>query len=298
MNKLHGLATLGLALAVGAGCARKSASSESAPQAGAAEVAGASTSKKDSATKDGAMKAGAPLALGRSLVVTIDLAITVENVDAARSRIRNEVERAGGYVADASTDGSGDGRKAHLTLRVPASSTSSVRTALDAVGIVDSDVEKVQDVTEERVDVEARLQNARVQEKRVIEIMSQKTGSIAEVLSAETELARIRETIERMDVQKRAMDSRVDLATLHVALETRNVAVMPAPPPKEVWETPGASISSSARGGLHAVYVGGVYALMVLAATAPLLLPLAALIFAVSIVLRNRNRKRLPKLPA
>lgn len=168
------------------------------------------------------MKAGAPLALGRSLVVTIDLAITVENVDAARSRIRNEVERAGGYVADASTDGSGDGRKAHLTLRVPASSTSSVRTALDAVGIVDSDVEKVQDVTEERVDVEARLQNARVQEKRVIEIMSQKTGSIAEVLSAETELARIRETIERMDVQKRAMDSRVDLATLHVALETRN----------------------------------------------------------------------------
>ena len=268
MNKLQGLLGIALALCLVTGCSRGDRSP--APSGPGAPVA---------AAQGGEMKTGA-LAAGRSLVVTMEVGLNVADVDASRSSIRGEVERAGGYVADASSSGGtgGDARVVHMELRVPANQVAGVRAALGRFGEVTSDVEKVQDVTEEHADLEARLHNARTSEKRILEIMSTKTGTITEVIDAEKEVSRIRESIERMESQKHALDGRIDLATVRVTLS--------GPPGPSAWQTPGKSIAGAARGGLRAAAAAAVYATILFVTVAPIALPIAA----IALALRARRR--------
>lgn len=277
MNKLHGLVAVGLVLSLATGCSRAERH-DSAPVA-AAPAAG-----------PGEMKAGTPVTAGRALVVTIDVAMTVVDVDQSRVAIRAEVERAGGYIADASSMGSGSERAARLELRVPSDKVQGVRAALGRVGEITTDVEKVQDVTEERADLDARLRNARTSEKRILEIMAQKTGAIHEVIEAEKEVSRIRESIERMEAQKRSLEGRIDLATVHVTLTGK--------PALAAWQTPGKSISSAAHGGVRAAAAAGVYAVMVFVAVAPILLPIAAIILGIVLAFRARRRAQQNRLAA
>jgi hypothetical protein len=113
--------------------------------------------------------------------------------------------------------------------------------------------------------------------------MSQKAGSIGDLLAAEKELARVRETVERYEAQKRTLDGRVDLATIHVSLATR---------PVPAWQTPKTSIARAASEGLRGAVALAVYGAMALVASAPILLPPLAVIAAALALLRNRRRNR------
>jgi len=279
MKQIQALAAVVLALSFVAGCAEKSAPAGSSPSVASS-----------AAPSGGEMKAGAPIAVGRSLIVTMEVGLTVADVDKARASIREELEKAGGYVADASSSGMDDNRVVRMELRVPATKVRGIRAALGGIGEVTTDVEKVQDVTEERADLEARLHNARTEEKRVLEIMTAKTGAIHEVLEAEKELARIRESIERMEAQKRSLEGRIDLATVHVTLSMQHG---PA-----AWQTPGKSIVSAARGGARFAAATAVYAAMACVASAPVLLPIAAVVLAIALVMRSRRRAGMTATPA
>lgn len=249
-----------------AGCAKKDfaeTASSSPPPVGAVDV-----------------KAATPLKADRALIVTMDVAITVDDVPRAEKAIRTSVERAGGYVADGAAFGSGSERSARLTLRIPNTEVRTVRDALSPLGDVTSDVEKVEDVTESRADLEARLRNARVQEKRLLEIMAQKTGAIGDLIAAESELSRVRGTIEQFEAAKRSLDGRIDLATIHVSLETR---AAPA------WHTPKQSIERAGSAGIRAAATFGVYVAMALAATAPFTIPIAAVVLALVFIIRKRR---------
>jgi Domain of unknown function (DUF4349) len=279
MNKLLGLIAVGLSLSALTGCSRADRAPAPSAVAAAPAAQGGET-----------MKAGAPVAAGRALVVTMDVGITVTDVDQSRGAIRAEVERAGGYIADASSSGSGTERSVRMELRIPADKVQGVRSALGRVGEITSDVEKVQDVTEERADLEARLHNARTSEKRVLEIMATKTGAIQEVIEAEKEVSRIRESIERMEGQKRALDGRIDLATVHVTLSGQ--------PQPAAWQTPGKSIASAGRSGLRAAEAASIYLVIVFVSVAPILLPIAAVIAGIVLALRAKRRAREAKLTA
>ncbi|MBX3205356.1 MAG: DUF4349 domain-containing protein [Labilithrix sp.] len=252
-----------------AGCAKREPS-ESAPLAAAPAVAPGA----------GEIGASSLAAADRSLVVTMDVSVTVERVDDATARLRAAVERAGGFVADSHASGTGDEKTAHLELRVPASEARSIRAALGELGEVTSATEKIEDVTEQRADIEARLVSARTQEKRLLEIMSGRAASIQELVEAERELARVRENVERLEAQQRVMKSKVALATVRVSLATKTVAA---------WQTPGPSLSRAGSAGVRTAAALAVYTAMAFAAGGPTLLPILAVIATVVIVVRRRR---------
>jgi hypothetical protein len=68
------------------------------------------------------------------------------------------------------------------------------------------------------VDVVARLANARTTEERLKEIIRTRTGKVSDILEAERELARVRESIERMEAHRRSLEDRVRLATIDLTL--------------------------------------------------------------------------------
>ena len=275
-----------------AGCSRSASSHESAAKQSAPAAPAPAVNEK--APVGGAAGAGndAPpgsdakaVASARALVVTIDLAVTAKNPDILAERLRAETERAGGFVADATAAGSGDGRSSRLVLRMPVTQARNLRAMLADYGKITTDTEKSEDVTEQRADLGARLDNARAQEKRLVEIMAHRTGGVSEVLEVERELARVRETIERFEAQKRTLDGKIDLATVTVTIATPASA-----PPPPVDEGAVTQIAEAFHSGVRATGVLLLWAAMAFAATSPVLVPLALLATGLFVFLRRRRR--------
>lgn len=297
----HRLASLTAAFVLvtfAAGCGRSSSSAPSPSQAAppaarAASIAdhsapgAAQGMEKGAPVGGGAAPGDTPIAAARALVVTIDLAVIAKNPDGLADRLRAEVERSGGFIADATSSGSGDGRTSHLVLRMPVTQARNLRSMLADYGKITNDTEKSEDVTEQRADLGARLDNARAQEKRLVEIMAHRTGGVSEVLEVERELARVRETIERFEAQKRTLDGKIDLATVTVAITTPAAA-----PPPVVEEGAFAQIKEAFHGGVHATGVLLLWAAMAFAATLPVLVPLALLLTGIFFFLRRRRALR------
>jgi hypothetical protein len=282
MKKIHGLATMALALSLAAGCAR---SDHAAPSPVTTKPAAASTEQAAlPASESDAM----PAAKSRALITTAELHVTTSDVKTAAATIRSEVQKIGGYISDATESGSGDARSASLEARVPADQTRELRVALSDLGEIAYETEKVEDVTDARADLDARLANSRAEEKRIVDIMSQRAGSIVEVLSAERELSRVRETIERLEAQKRSMDGRIALATVKIHVRTSAAHREQV----EAWRTPGTSISGAFGAGIRGAAALSVYAAMAIAASAPFLLPIGLMLALVMTLARSQRKRR------
>src|SRR3954471_3609110 len=159
--------------------------------------------------------------VSRARVVTADIALTVDRVDDVMSKLRDEVERSGGWIADANVYGDSGERSAHVDVRVPAKDLKKLRATLAGYGEITSDSEHVQDVNESRADLDARLHNARIQEKRIVSLLESRTGSLSEIIEAEKELSRVRENVERLEAQKNALATQIEFATVRLSLATR-----------------------------------------------------------------------------
>ena len=225
----------------------------------------------------------------RARVVTVEIGMTVDRADDVVASIRDEVEREGGWVADATLAGDRDERSAHLDVRVPARDMKKLRAALAKLGDVTADSEHVTDVTEQRADLDARLHNARVQEKRILEIVAGRTGSLAEVLEAEKELSRVRENIEKLEAQNGALATQIDFAIVRVSLAART---------KPAWQTPGASLKQAAANGAKGAAAVCVYGAMAFVTVAPTLAPIAIVIAGLVLVVRGRRKKTLAAFAA
>ena len=75
-----------------------------------------------------------------------------------------------------------------------------------------------EEVSDQYVDLQARLKSARATEQRLIELLGTRTGKLQDVLEAERELARIRGEIESMQGQSALLVHRVNYATVQVEL--------------------------------------------------------------------------------
>jgi hypothetical protein len=231
---------------------------------------GAADRHRDREPSSGASAApgseAAPLA-NRALAITVSTRIAVDDVEQGVRQVRAEVARVGGFVEQAEVD---QGQSAHLDARVPAPRLQEFRDAIAKFGEVVSDSEKVEDVTDQKVDLGARLRNARAQEERLLRLLQEKTGSLADIVAVEKELGSVRETIERMEAQQQTLDKRIDLATVGVMLEHR---VGP------LWSRPIASIVSAAKGGLDACGQILVALAMAIVASAPTIIALVLIGF-------------------
>jgi len=216
----------------------------------------------------------------RARIVTVSMSLRVEDLPRATEAIRGRVDAAGGYVESSNLVG-GDDASATMDLRVPAAQASTTRASLRAMGKVVSESETVQDVTEQRADLGARLRAAHVQEDRLLEMTKNKTGSIGDVIDAEKELARVRENIEKLEAEQRTMDGQIAMATIHLTLTTPSAAA---------WQTPAPSVAHAWNGGVRFTKALVVYGAMAAAAVAPTIAPLLALLALVLVVARRLRK--------
>jgi hypothetical protein len=155
----------------------------------------------------------------RLIVRTGQASIEVDSLEPSMMELRRLVQRVGGFVADASVQsGRNQLRSATLQLKVPASRFDELTQGLDPLGRLQSVNVAAEDVSEEFVDLTARVANGRRLEDRLVELLRTRTGKLQDVLSVERELARVREEIERMEGRMRFLKTSAQLSTLSVNL--------------------------------------------------------------------------------
>jgi len=153
------------------------------------------------------------------LIRTAQASVEVATLDTGVAGVRALALRVGGYVADVSVqDGHDQPHSATLEVRMPAARFDDALAALRPLGNVESVNVSTADVGEEYVDVNARMDNARKLEERLIGLLAARTGKLRDVLDVERELSRVREEIERYEGRLRYLRARAAVSTISVTV--------------------------------------------------------------------------------
>ncbi len=141
------------------------------------------------------------------------------------------VRQAQGYVAESnSNQNQGQRTSGTWVVRIPTGAFDGFLQKLAGLGTIESRQVAAEEVTAEYVDLEARIVNKQKMEQRVLEIIGQRSGPLAEVMQLEGELARIREEVERMQGRLRLLANQTSLATVRIsAHEEQNYIPRPEP---------------------------------------------------------------------
>jgi len=155
----------------------------------------------------------------RMLIWKADLSIEVWNIATAVADAAAMAERQGGFVEQKSDRGE---TAANLTLRIPAKSFKAAVAGLETLGTVTSRNLAGEDVTEQYVDVAARLKNKLVLRDR-LKLLLEKAVEIKDLLAIETELNRVQADIDSMAGRIKSLQGQADYATINLSLERKAV---------------------------------------------------------------------------
>jgi hypothetical protein len=170
---------------------------------------------------------------GPRIVRTATLRLVAANFDGIRPAVDRILRNIGGF-ADALTASNrpGEPRAISGTLRIPSSRFDAALAALRQFGRVTEESQNGEDVAAAVVDLDARLTNTRVTEKRLTEVLQRRTGDVGDVLEVEREIARVRGEIEQMEAQRKQLERRIEYATVTLEIvEERAAAVNLGPVP-------------------------------------------------------------------
>ncbi|HUJ40319.1 MAG TPA: DUF4349 domain-containing protein [Candidatus Acidoferrales bacterium] len=191
--------------------------------------------RKDQAAGAAAAKA-APAAkqkeTGPMIVRRAALALLTKEFDAARASLENLVKAHQGYFGQLNvTAPNNAGRELVATVRVPAGQLDAVLVELRKLGRVEQENQSADDVTRQYVDLTARLANAREEEKRLVDILRERTGRVSDVLEVEQQIASTRQQIEEMDAERKTLDNQVQYASVDLRIKEEYKQSLDTPAP-------------------------------------------------------------------
>jgi hypothetical protein len=116
--------------------------------------------------------------------------------------------------------------QAYVVIRVPATKYQAFIDEAAKLGKVLIQTEKTDDVTQQHIDLKARLDNLRAEEARLREFFA-KAKTVAEMLQIENELSRVRGEIESMAAQVAYLERQAAMATVTIELAEPKPLVRP-----------------------------------------------------------------------
>ena len=218
---------IGLVLTV-AGCGvqasreavRRAASNVSAKQTPVALTTG-------SVDTEGAL----PIGNDRKIIYEAEIRIVVDDFSVMETAVSRLTKEHDGYLANVSIDRtSGEQRSGRWEARIPVRQFDGYMQAISELGVPENRSQTAQDVTEEYVDLEARIANKKRLEERILMLLERAEGSIKDVIEVENELGRVRGEIEQMEGRLRYLMNRTQLTTVVVFAREQRDYVPPKSP--------------------------------------------------------------------
>jgi uncharacterized protein DUF4349 len=169
----------------------------------------------------------------RSVILTANIAMKATDPWATAEKAQSVATDLGGDVIGLNESGSKDDRVASLTLRVPSSQfTEALRRlrALDAD--VTSSTVNGQDVSDQFVDLKARLAAKQAEEDRYNALLT-RASTVDEILKVDAALSNVRTQIEQLQGQVNSITSKTQFSTITVSISP---AIAPVGTPSSTWD--------------------------------------------------------------
>jgi Domain of unknown function (DUF4349) len=253
------------------GCASGAGGNNSGSGAGAhAAVRGPEQALKANATRGaiGSLAAsnGANLQRDTSLPQIGPKIIKTADVDVAlpRGRFQDGLQKAiqiagryGGFVLS-TTVATSVPPTGTVVIRVPATRFEAAVADIKGLGRVRRENVSGQDVSQDFIDLQARLRNAKAQEVVLLRLMD-RAKTVSATIRVEQELEGVQLTIERLKGQLRYLGSQTAMSTITVGLSQVGVVAHRDSSLQKAWQRAGAALLSV----ISSVIVGAAYVLPV-----------------------------------
>lgn len=174
---------------------------------------------------------GPPTAANRDIVKTGSMTVIVPNPSEAADKAADLAESAKGRVESRSEDaGSGTGRaRTSIMLRVPSAQLDGVLRDLKELGEVKSAETKSDDVTSQRVDLDARIAALQTSVDRLLGIMRDSKDTDA-LIKAENELSKRQADLDSLRAQRTQLGEQVAYSSVNVTFLAEETGLPPTPP--------------------------------------------------------------------
>lgn len=172
----------------------------------------------------------------KKIIKTGDLSLKIEKIETAVESITNIVKLNKGEIFNSYFSESSRGTKSgYITIRVPYQNFTTVFNEVKKVATqVMSESSNAQDITEQYIDLEARLKNKQAEEVSFVALLN-RSGKIEEILAVTREVARVRGEIEQLQGQMKYLNSQTDMSTITVNL-SEDVVIASASQDWRPWQ--------------------------------------------------------------
>ena len=170
----------------------------------------------------------------RNLILTAKVDMRSKDPWATSAAAQRIASTLGGDVLGLTESGAGDNRSANLTIRVP---SARFADAIAQIKQLDAEVAtsavSAQDVTDQFVDLQARLSAKQAEEQRYLAILG-RANTIDEILKVDASLANVRTQIEQLTGQINSIKQRTDFSTISMSIST--LSVLPGDTTSRTWD--------------------------------------------------------------
>lgn len=155
----------------------------------------------------------------RQVARTAALSLRCADLNATAEQLRQLAESMGGYVASESiwTSANTASGNSRIVLSVPSENLDRFLTEAAKLGELVTRSVTARDVTEQVVDVDARIRTLRASIDRIRALMD-KAGSVTEIARVEEELTRRQSELESLLAKQKALRNQVERAPVTVTL--------------------------------------------------------------------------------
>ena len=164
------------------------------------------------------------------IVRTGELRVNVgkNGFDVAFDRVASIAAAHGGFVASSSTSSIDKAQAGDLVVRIPSDRFDAARRDLAALGKVEYQALRGEDVSGQLVDYDARLKSLTAQEEALRGLLTRATA-VGEVLEVQNSLFSVRQQIEQLTAQKVNLEQAASLATIQVSVFEPGAGFEPRP---------------------------------------------------------------------
>ncbi len=166
----------------------------------------------------------------RMIVRNGDISLIVTDVSQAMEAISQLAGGYNGYVVSSSVSGEEEGMRGWISIRVPDDSFEQALAGIRELAVrVEEESTNSQDVTEEYIDLEARLANAEATEQQYLALLD-KAEDVDDILRIYDYLSRVRQEIEQIKGRMQYLErtSSMSLISAYLRPEFSGKATVPA----------------------------------------------------------------------
>ena len=191
---------------------------------GEATVAESGGSGGKDASTGAASAAGAVAIQSRQLIRTGTVRVRVDSYDATAGALRGAAESMGGFVSDSGQRVHGRGNETWTTgrivFRIPKERFDDFVARAKRSGEVQTVETNTEDVTDQLVDIGARLENLRAERERLRELYERANETEA-ILEVGERLSEVQGEIERLEARQQSLRQQVAYSTVTVEIRER-----------------------------------------------------------------------------